>query len=135
MDRDLDSSEFKDAIKEVYLSDYQTLLKAKFDERRFISQIGFYRSKNFLEKLLTEKYHQSLRPTLATLDAICRKTKEEIRRIRHELESSNIDLMRSKAVNYVQRFSHLVEKLLEGSIVGDPDTFGQTLEEERVDSG
>lgn len=32
---------------------------------------------------------------------------------------------------YVQAFSLQVERLLEGSIVGDPDTYGQTLREEK----
>lgn len=55
-------------------------------------------------------------------------------RIQAELESSNIDLLKNKAIRFVQNFSQVIEKLLEGSIVGDPDSFGQTLEEERNDS-
>lgn len=32
---------------------------------------------------------------------------------------------------YVQAFTLQVERLLEGSIVGDPDAYGQTLKEEK----
>lgn len=55
-------------------------------------------------------------------------------RIQKELESTNIELMKAKAIRYVQNFNQVIEKLLEGSIVGDPDTFGQTLTEERQES-
>ena len=36
---------------------------------------------------------------------------------------------------YVQAFAQLSERLLGGSMIGDPDTFGQTLQMERQASG
>lgn len=71
---------------------------------------------------------------MSTLENICKKTKNEITKIQSELQSSNIEVLKAKALRFVQTFSQVVEKLLEGSIVGDPDTFGQTLEEERNES-
>ena len=55
--------------------------------------------------------------------------------VRSELESSNLELLRFKAGRYVQSFVSLIERLLEGSIIGNPDQFGETLEEEKAASG
>lgn len=40
-----------------------------------------------------------------------------------------------KVHKYVQAFIVQVERLLEGSIVGDPDLYGQTLREEKETCG
>lgn len=55
--------------------------------------------------------------------------------VRRELESNNLELLRNKVNRYVQSFILLIERLLEGSIIGSPDTFGETLQEEKAASG
>ena len=82
---------------------------------------------------MSEKYHQSLRPTLSTLENICSKTAAEINRLEQEIKSNNLEVLKEKSIEYVQTFVQVIEKLLEGSIFGDPDKFGQTLIEERLD--
>jgi len=55
--------------------------------------------------------------------------------VRKELESTNVELQKSKASRYIQSFILLIERLLEGSIIGDPDRFGETLSDEKTSSG
>jgi hypothetical protein len=68
VDRNLDPKEFKTAIRESYLSDYQALLKTKFDEKYifkdylfvlniiiiiiyiFFINIGIYPKSDFIEQ-------------------------------------------------------------------------------------
>lgn len=38
IDRDLDTHEFKDAIRECYINDYQSLLKSRFDENKYVAK-------------------------------------------------------------------------------------------------
>ncbi|KAL6054695.1 putative Interferon-induced GTP-binding protein Mx2 [Balamuthia mandrillaris] len=133
--RNLDSDRFRDAIKEVYLQDYQTLLEVRFDEDKFGEQVGFFRTKAYLEELLSERYYASVAPTLRTLDTVCKRTKLELATVKKELESTDLELLKTKVNSYVQSFILLVERLLEGSIIGNPDVFGQTLLEEKSTSG
>lgn len=88
-----------------------------------------------MENLLNEKYHQSLTPTLRILEDVCRRTEHEIQNVKRELEDNNIDTLKAKVHKYVQAFITQVERLLEGSIVGDPDLYGQTLREEKSSCG
>ncbi len=55
--------------------------------------------------------------------------------VKTELESNNLELLRSKVNRYIQSFILLIERLLEGSIIGNPDMFGETLAEEKAASG
>jgi hypothetical protein len=55
--------------------------------------------------------------------------------VKRELESNNLELLRNKVNRYVQSFILMIERLLEGSIIGNPDTYGETLQEEKASSG
>lgn len=133
--RNLDSERFRDGIKECYLDDFRRLLEIKFQEQDFAEQVGFHRVKAYLERMLTEKYYASVPPTLHMLDNICKESERELQMVRRELESNNLELLRNKVNRYVQSFILLIERLLEGSIIGSPDTFGETLQEEKAASG
>ncbi|GAM21736.1 hypothetical protein SAMD00019534_049110, partial [Acytostelium subglobosum LB1] len=128
--RNLEPHRFKEAMKDSYLEDYRKLLEVNFDENRFGGQIGIYKVKDYIEGLLHEKYQQNLLPSLLQLEGIVRKTDQEIIRIKKELEENNIHTLKFKVLQYVQSFNTQIERLLEGSVVGDPDEFGQTLSQE-----
>lgn len=55
--------------------------------------------------------------------------------MKRELESNNLELLRNKVNRYIHSFILLIERLLEGSIIGGPDTYGETLLEEKAASG
>lgn len=133
--RNLDSNRFKNAIRDSFLEDYQKLLESEFDEDAFLPQLGMARVKMHLEKLLNEKYHQSLAPTLKALEDICNQTKLELTQIMNEVQDHDIELVKSKATDYVQSFAKNVDNLMAGSIAGEPDKNGETLMDEKLVSG
>eukprot|EP01133_Synstelium_polycarpum_P000414 gene414-491_t len=128
--RGLEPYRFKEAMKDSYLEDYRRLLEVSFDESRFAGQIGIYRVKDHVESLLHERYLQNLLPSLLALETIVKKTDAEIVRVKKELAENNIHTLKFKVLNYVQSFNTQIERLLEGSVVGNPDEFGQTLAQE-----
>eukprot|EP01101_Sappina_pedata_P002287 TRINITY_DN12531_c0_g1_i1.p1 TRINITY_DN12531_c0_g1~~TRINITY_DN12531_c0_g1_i1.p1 ORF type:complete len:934 (-),score=360.41 TRINITY_DN12531_c0_g1_i1:13-2775(-) len=133
--RNLDPEEYKQEMRDAYISDYSHLLNVHFDEKRFLPQLGFHRAKNFLEKLLHQKYHQSLAPTLNTLENLVLKTEQELAQIERELQENNVQDLKKRAHVFVSVFVKTVEKLLQGSVIGEPERFGQTLKQEREESG
>lgn len=52
-----------------------------------------------------------------------------------ELQSNDLECLKARVTKYVQAFGQLTERLLGGSMIGDPDAFGQTLPMERQASG
>ena len=129
--RDLSPEKFQEEIRRCYIEDYKSLLSVNFDEKAHVENIGFFRLRQLLEKLLADKYHSSIIPTLQTLDNVVRKTKIEIESIKRELKTNTTENLKSKASHFVQHFILIVERLLEGSIIGNPNLYGQTLQEER----
>src|SRR5690242_15333751 len=88
--RNLDSNRFKATIRDSYLDDYQKLLEVNFNEKEYLSQLGLFRVKSHLERVLTEKYYQSLSPTLKSLEDICTQTEAELNGIKSQLQQHDI---------------------------------------------
>eukprot|EP01103_Thecamoeba_quadrilineata_P020001 TRINITY_DN8375_c0_g1_i1.p1 TRINITY_DN8375_c0_g1~~TRINITY_DN8375_c0_g1_i1.p1 ORF type:complete len:842 (-),score=179.78 TRINITY_DN8375_c0_g1_i1:3-2528(-) len=133
--RDLDADEYNNAILDVYLSDYRQLLEAHFDEHKYLPQVGFHRVKQTLEKLLNDRYHQSLGPTLRVLEDILTKTQRDLDEIQNEISMNNVEEMKTRVNKFVVVFIVVLEKLLQGSIIGNPEVYGQTLTDEKLASG
>jgi hypothetical protein len=119
--RNLDSGRYKDLVREAFLEDYEKLLEVNFDEKKYLGQLGMFRVKSYLEKLLNEKYQQSLAPTLRTLEELCKKTEIELTQIKTQLQQHDIKQLMNAANTYVQSYVSHVENLLAGSIAGEPD--------------
>eukprot|EP01117_Protostelium_nocturnum_P012903 TRINITY_DN4779_c0_g1_i2.p1 TRINITY_DN4779_c0_g1~~TRINITY_DN4779_c0_g1_i2.p1 ORF type:complete len:736 (+),score=227.12 TRINITY_DN4779_c0_g1_i2:69-2276(+) len=132
--RDLESSRFRDEIRNAFLDDYSKLLDVQFDEERFLPQLGLFRVKVHLEQLLNEKFQQGLAPTLRTLEDLCKKTSSDLEQVTTELEQLDATILKNKAMSFVQAFVSVVDSLLAGSIAGDPDKNGETLYEEKLNS-
>lgn len=132
--RNLDSTEFRESILDTYIKDYQSLLEVDFDEERFYSQLGFPKLRLYLEKTLYEKYKQSLWPTLRSLEDVTQRAESELEVIRKELERKNVEHLKSGVFSYCHAFVCLIQKLLQGTIIGNPDIYGQTLSEEKLSS-
>jgi GTP-binding protein EngB required for normal cell division len=133
--RNLDSTRFKDAIRESIVDDYEKLLEVNFDEKRFLPQLGLFKVKSYLEKLLNERYQQSLAPTLRSLEDLCKKTEIEKDQIKNQLQQHDIEQLKNAANCYIQSFVNQIDNLLGGSIAGEPDKTGENLEEEKLNSG
>ena len=127
--------EFQRAMRECYLEDYRRLLRVGFDEGRYGAQIGFWRARAHLEALLAERYERAVRPTLCALDGVCRRAAADLDRVRRELRAASVPDLKAAAAQFAQGLAGTVERLLAGSVAGNPDARGQTLAEERAASG
>lgn len=94
--RNLDSGRFQDAIREAFLDDYEKLVEINFDEETFLPQLGLFRVKSHLQKLLNEKYSHSLTPTLKALEDLCSKTQVELTNIEKQLKEHDIGVRKKK---------------------------------------
>lgn len=77
------------------MDDFARLYEVKCDER-FLSQLGFHRTKSYLERLLSEKYTAAVAPTLQILEEACRKAETElasVRRVRVDLHHHHSNLL------------------------------------------
>jgi GTPase SAR1 family protein len=133
--RNLDPQRFSDQIKEAYLADYRQLLGVRFDDKKYGTNIGFFKLKAYLERLLHQKYSESIAPTLQVLENLVENTQEELSAVRNELRQADIESQKNKVHSFVQSFALLIDRFLEGSVIGDPDRYGQTLKEEKIESG
>lgn len=127
--------EFQRAMRECYLEDYRRLLRVGFDEGRYGAQIGFWRARAHLEALLAERYERAVRPTLCALDGVCRRAAADLDRVRRELRAASVPDLKAAAAEFAQGLAGTVERLLAGSVAGNPDARGQTLAEEKAASG
>jgi len=133
--RNLDPDRFKDAMKDAYISDYRNLLNIRFDEGKYAARLGIFRLRRHLQRLLHEQYKRSLSPTLSLLEEKVVDTERQLEAVRHALKEANLEEQKSKVNLFVGSFVLLIEKLLLGTVCGDPDSYGETLEEEKVNSG
>lgn len=132
--RDFDEAEYKEALRKAYLTDFKKLVQLGLNkDEAVMNTIGIVRTKKYLELTLTAAYKKNLRPTLRLLSESAARTALRIETLSNELNMKEppIESLRDRAVAYVELFSNMLVRLLNGSIQGDPDKWGQTLEEEQ----
>ena len=132
--RDYDETEYKEALRKTYLADFKKILQIGLaSNSNVIQSLGIFRLKRHLEKTLCERYRRKLRPTLQMLGELAQKTRAQAIQLQQELNEKEPPLMalKDRAVNYVEMFSGMLVRLLNGSVQGDPDRYGQTLQEEK----
>lgn len=133
--RNLEPRRFAESIKECIVDDYARLLEVNWDEAKHGSQLGFYRVKTYLEGLLQSRYQAELTPTLDMLEAICKKTAHDLETVRAELAQKDPATIKAVAKEFITLFNEGVKCLLQGSVLGNPEVFGQTLNEEKSATG
>jgi len=112
-------------------ADMKQLESLQYD-KRYSKQIGIPSFRAFLADTTWKKYqegipeiHKKIKENKVTLD-------EDLRRIQYELMSLESHKLRATSSNYVMNFLQNVEKLITGTLEGNPAQNGQTLEEEYV---
>jgi hypothetical protein len=133
--RDLsDSKSFIKSITETNATTFEALVQLGFDKERFAPEIGFAHCKTFLERLLYQKYVESVASTLEVLERTCAKLDDELDSLHAELAELD-DGISKKASSYVSLFCSSVGQLLSGTMYCDLAEWGQNLAEERDASG
>ncbi len=133
--RDLPPKQFQEAIQDSYLQDYAHLLRIGLDDKELLAKIGFCKMEDFLERQMTKRYQTAFLPTLETLERGVIDQTARLQALDRSISEKDPSLVRARASVYVSKVTGVIERLLSGSAVGDPEQFGQTLSQERAQVG
>lgn len=133
--RNLTPIKFSSVTQNCYLNDYRQLLEVKFDEKRFVDRLGFHRVKRYIERLLKQKYMESLKPTLATLEKWCDDSRRQLADIDRILAETDVENHIQRSREFVYTFHRLVRECIQGGLQIDIPCYGFTTLDERLRSG
>ena len=90
--------------------------------------------KHILE-LTWRKYQDGIPELLKRLRNFKKKSEEKLTVTQGQLKSLESNTLRGNAARYAMQFLQFIEKLLTGTLEGNPSINGQTLEEEKSQDG
>ncbi len=131
IERNLPPREFQEAIRNCYLNDFAHLIRIGVDEKELLSKIGFPQMEMFLERQMAIKYQNAFFPTLESLEKSVIDLNHKFQIVTQNLEEKNPIVIRNRAMSYVASVAQIIERILVGSAIGDPEQFGMTLKQER----
>ena len=129
--RDLLPAAFQKEVMQCYMQDYGHLLRIGVDERHVLCKIGIFNVQAYLENQMAIRYQDALRPTLQTLEHSAAELSVRLEKMEAAVLQNDPALLRQRASRFVSSLTNMIERLLQGSAVGDPELFGQTLQQER----
>lgn len=121
-------------LLEVHQADLKYLEERGIDEK-FKAQLGFPGLKSHLENLLKAMFRESVPRTLLKLEEIVKDRKQKKEELEELLEDRNLVSQKGHAMKYMAELFLLLKRFMKGTIMGDPDTYGQVMEEEKEESG
>ncbi|KAL6077942.1 Dynamin like protein [Balamuthia mandrillaris] len=129
-----DPAKFQEKIYQAVRRDLRSLEQLQYD-RRYESSVGILQLRQYLLNLTWKKYQDAIPQILKRLRANKVDTQLRLAQVQAQLQGLNSVKLRSIASNYVIDFLQAVDKLLAGTSEGNPAVNGQTLEEEKAQSG
>eukprot|EP01132_Coremiostelium_polycephalum_P003351 gene3351-4202_t len=124
----------KDELREVcdslHKKDIEVLEQLQFD-KRFERKIGLTSFRHYLNELTWRHYQEAVPEVLKRLRSFRKNSEEQLNKLRSQLENMNASKLRVIASNYVMEFLQSIEKLIVGTLEGNPTLNGQTLAEEK----
>lgn len=115
-------------------ADIESLEQLKFN-RRYVNQIGVYYFKKHLYDMTWKIYQDNIPSIQNRLRALKSNSEHSLEAIKTRLEGLEPNKLRSAASNFVMNFLASIEKLLVGTLEGNPAQNGLTLAEEKEISG
>ncbi len=113
-------------------ADMRTLEELQYD-RRFVNQFGVRAVRAFLVQLLWRRFQESIPNVLKTLQLSKHVASAELSRVSNMISNLEPYKLRAAASNYVMSFLQTVEKLVSGTLAGNPGQNGQTMAQEHSD--
>jgi hypothetical protein len=135
VERDTSPQEFQTLIDQAYLRDFEHLHKIGVTSRQILNQVGFCKVEAFLEREMSKRYREAFLPTLQLLEQSVNQYSTQLSTLTKQLTENDPQRLQQRSFVYVQEVCGMVERLLTGSAVGNPETFGQTLAQERSLAG
>jgi len=122
---------FKKKLIEQVKEDLDLLEQLQYD-RRYGPFIGIVALKKQVLELTWKKYQDNIPELLKRLRTFKRKSESNLELIQAQLNSLESNTLRGNAARYAMHFLQNIEKLLTGTLEGNPSINGQTLEEEKL---
>ncbi|GAM21039.1 hypothetical protein SAMD00019534_042140 [Acytostelium subglobosum LB1] len=118
------------ALDELQKQDMELLEQLQFD-RRFERNIGYSAFRHAVSEITWRQYQEAIPEVLKRLRAFRKSSEEQLAKLKIQLENMNAGKLRIIASNYVMEFLQSIEKLVVGTLEGNPTLNGQTLAEEK----
>jgi GTP-binding protein EngB required for normal cell division len=113
-------------------NDVRALEELQFD-RRFVNQFGVRAVRSFLVQILWRRFQEKNPDVGKTVLNLKNQKSAELSRVQNQLANLETYKLRAAASNYVMSFLQTVEKLVSGTLAGNPGLNGQTLAQELAD--
>lgn len=111
--------------------DLDSLELLQFD-KTYERRMGLSQWRSAVLDLTWRRYQDAVPEVLKRLRAFKKNSEEQLVRVRTQLDSMDPPKLRALASNYVMEFLQSIEKLIVGTLEGNPALNGQTLLEEKV---
>ena len=113
-------------------ADMRALEELQYD-RRFLNQFGVRSVRAFLVQLIWRRYQESIPMVLKTLQQSKQLAHSELSRVSNLIANLEPYKLRAAASNYVMQFLQMIEKVISGTLAGNPGLNGQTMAQEHSD--
>lgn len=121
---------YKPRLEDKIKEDMTSLEQLQYD-RRYAGSIGITALKKHLLELTFNKYQANIPELLKKLRVMKKKSEESLHHIQQQIKATDNNKLRGSAAKYVMQFLQCIEKLLSGTLEGNPAINGQTLAEEK----
>lgn len=121
---------FKAQLEDLVKEDMTALEQLQYD-RRYSGSIGVIACKKYLLEMTFNKYQANVPELLKRLRLMKKKSEESLLNIQSQIKATDNNKLRGSAAKYVMLFLQNVEKLLSGTLEGNPTINGQSLSEEK----
>lgn len=125
-----EKEKFKKKLAEHVKEDLDLLEQLQYD-RRYAPFIGVVALKKHILELTWKKYQDGIPELLKRLRAYKKKSEDSLNYIQAQLKNLEPNTLRGNASRYAMHFLQCIEKLLTGTLEGNPSINGQSLEEEK----
>eukprot|EP01133_Synstelium_polycarpum_P002498 gene2498-2844_t len=119
------------ACEQNHRNDVEVLERLQYD-KRFERNIGLSSFRHYVSELTWRRYQEAIPEVLKRLRAFRKSSEDQLGKLRTQLDNMNAGKLRVIASNYVMEFLQSIEKLVVGTLEGNPSLNGQTLIEEKA---
>jgi len=121
---------FKQRMEELVKEDMVVLEQLQYD-RRYANAIGVAALRRYVLELTFNKYQASIPELLKKLRVMKKKSEDSLHQIQQQGNATDTNKLRGAAAKYVMQFLQCVDKLLNGTLEGNPSINGQSLNDEK----
>lgn len=133
-DNESEPAKYKERVAELTSIDVDALEQLRFD-RRFQNFLGAHFLRKHILDATWKLYQDNIPSVQNRLRALKSNSEQTLEQLHTRIAGLDIFKLRSSASNFVMNFLSSTEKLIVGTLDGNPAQNGQTLAEEKVELG